>query len=778
MNELDRALQAISDHKKALAGVVVHLNDTYLIDARPERWLPGFARIVATIRRLRAHTIAATGEDLLLVVHSGDFLSPSRVGNYRDKATNECDHGQTMVKLLNAAGVNYCVLGNHEFDYKAKVLAARLREADFTVLLANTTDPTGLIKREDPPPGKRRIKMEEHVVWRPTGESPPRIALTGVVSADVHKSFVSPSETEVDPKTRKPKDVPWKDISPSQAVIKAWNDIKDSADDASHEQGDVFETKVALTDNIPFRFVLTHATQAEDAQLQREITATLPTANPRTYILGGHDHDIQYVDYSGTIFIGKNLSNAETIRVMLPLAGGRSACNEVYAEYQRLQERQPKKRFLYPQDLETVLLTVSELDRNVLRERIQEQGFDEGSELKDVLPEARCEYDIPAFELTYEDHDMSDVAADEIIQAAIAKVELPDDDDEVRNFTGQMPILEARDGDIRKRPTNMGVLVAECVRLEAEAQLKEEAHRPAGDSTPVVALINSGAFRCDSDLKPELKMRDLRETFLFDDEDAIMVLKESWDTVHELVRHGRQEEKKGTGAFPQLGGYLDTAKGEVWLAISSYLIRADNNDGYNEVLQKLWKLPDLEATAEAARKKAAKRKKAASDLRFSITGAVKENAKTVPVNELPKPEDKPVDGADEILKLLQTYLDAFHKNISPDDSNFPNKETWLESDDHIDQPAIRDARDAVRGFLEERCAVKKYKDVAASPVKGAQWNDEARVAWTNARKELLELRGSLRSKDDPAFSKGDSYFRLFNAAVRRIPGWGLLPPLI
>jgi hypothetical protein len=400
-----------------------------------------------------------------------------------------------------------------------------------------------------------------------------------------------------------------------------------------------------------------------------------------------------------------------------------------------------------------------------------------------VLLSARCEYDIPAFELTYEDHDMSDVAADEIIQAAIAKVELSDDDDEVRNFTGQMSILEARDGDLRKRPTNMGVLVAECVRLEAEAQLKEEGHRPAGDSTPVVALINSGTFRCDSDLKPELKMRDLRETFLFDGEDAIMVLKESWDTVRELVKHG--EAKEGTGAFPQfatgaspqLGGYSKTAKGDVWLAISSYLlIRADSNDGYNEVLQKRWGSTDLEATAADAQEKAEKRK-AGSDLRFSITGAVKKNAKTLPVNKLPKPEDKPVDGADEILKLLQAYLDAFRENIAPDDSNFLNKETWLESDKRIDQPAIQDARDAVRRFLEKRSTVQKYKDVAASENKGAQWKDQARAAWTNARKELLELRGSLRSKDDPAFSKGDSYFRLFNAAVRGIPGWGLLPAL-
>ena len=63
-----------------------------------------------------------------------------------------------------------------------------------------------------------------------------RIALTGVVSADVRKSFVSPGD-EIDPKTRKPKDMPWEYDSPSAAVIKAWNDIKDSADDASPEQG-------------------------------------------------------------------------------------------------------------------------------------------------------------------------------------------------------------------------------------------------------------------------------------------------------------------------------------------------------------------------------------------------------------------------------------------------------------------------------------------------------------------------------------------------------------
>ena len=38
------------------------------------------------------------------MVHSGDFLSPSLVGNYEDPDTKEHDYGQTMVKLLNASG--------------------------------------------------------------------------------------------------------------------------------------------------------------------------------------------------------------------------------------------------------------------------------------------------------------------------------------------------------------------------------------------------------------------------------------------------------------------------------------------------------------------------------------------------------------------------------------------------------------------------------------------------------------------------------------------------
>jgi predicted phosphodiesterase len=796
MNNLDKALQAITDHKKELVAVVVHLNDTYLIDERRDRKLPGFAKIVATIKKLRARIEEETGrKDLLLVVHSGDFLSPSLVANTEDKVTKEYDYGQTMVKLLNEAGVNYCVLGNHEFDHGAEALADRLREADFKVLLANTKDDeTGLIRPEDPSPGKRHIKMAGHVVW-PEGDSPPRIALTGVVSADVHKSFVSPHPTERDDKGKRKK-MEWKFTPPNEAVIQAWNAIKDGEDNKS-------TTGVAFTDNIPFRFVLTHGAQNDDNQLRRQITET-----PRTYILGGHDHHIGHVDYVEKIYIGKNLANAETMRLILPLAGGISIFNEVYAAYARLQKRQPDKELRYPADLEAVLLTASDLDREVLRDRIEKKAAAVGGfrNLEEALSAAKSDRDIPAFVLSYDDHQEVDARADRIIQDALKTVKRDGDDDPVCDFTGRIAKFEARDGYIRLEPTNMGVFVAECVRLKAKARLEAKAGRPAdraqnrkrlawncfrfwarsarpADRDSVVAIINSGAFRCDSELKPKLKVYDLRETFLFDKDDAIMVLKVPAKVVDKLIEHGTGQTKLGTGAFPQIAGHQQGATGTVWLAISSFLLtRSDNNDGYDKVLHEFWGSPkgllDVAATREKAQN--------ASVASFSIIDAVKKKAKAVeaapPPEMLITREEKAVEGTDEIFQLLRTYFQTFDKEMSPHKNSVSTEENfqaWLGTDEPIPQGTeTQKARDNVRTFLKELPAVAAYSKVAARSNKDTQWKDDSRKAWNDAKEELLALQKSLLHKDNLTLNEGDGYGWLFDLAARDIPGWGDLPPFI
>jgi hypothetical protein len=290
----------------------------------------------------------------------------------------------------------------------------------------------------------------------------------------------------------------------------------------------------------------------------------------------------------------------------------------------------------------------------------------------------------------------------------------------------------------------------------------------------VVAIVNSGAFRCDSELKPELKGRDLRETFLFDDEKSIMVLKVAAEVVKKLIEHG--EAKPGTGAFPQIAS--ECATGKVWLAISSFLlIRSDNNDGYDAVLHDLWGSQPFEGTVLADRKATREAAETAAVAWFRITDAVTNKAAIVPVKILPENEVKAAGGADRILQLLRSYVEIFYENISPDHRNFPSKETWLGSDDHIDQPAIRKARDAVRTFLKELRSVQIYEDVAASPNKGAQWKDKARKAWMDAKIDLQDLRDSLQDKDDLTSREGDSYVGLFEAAAVDIPGWGLLPAL-
>jgi 2',3'-cyclic-nucleotide 2'-phosphodiesterase (5'-nucleotidase family) len=729
MNVLGEVLQAITDHKNELAAVVVHLNDTYLIEKREDRKLPGFARLIATIRRLWAYIEKETGEDLLLVVHSGDFLSPSLVSKE--------DKGEAMVKLLNMARVNYCVLGNHEFDYGAEVLADRLREANFQVLLSNATDLTGLIKREDPYGPTRPIKIRRGVVWREFCV-PMRILLTGVVSVDVQKSFVSPVQNKLLPRNQRKK-VKWTFTHPSEAVIQVWNEYEDNEDAAS-------DTKAAFSTNVPFRIVLTHATQDEDRQLRRQI----PDA-PRTYILGGHDHDIEYADDGRQVPVMKNLANAETVRVTLLLAGGKSVYEKVYAAYARLQKRASPRTLRYPEDLEAVLLTASDLDSDVLRDRIKNAA---PGNLEEAIIAAKSDLDDLNFVLRYDDHEPPAEDADEIIQEALGKVKRDGDDDPVCDFSAKTKKLDARDGHIRKEPTNMGVFVAECVRRQAGAQ---------------VAIINSGAFRCDSELEAKLSVRDLRETFLYDADDAIMVLEVEPNVVAALIKHGRQPAKLGTGAFPQIAGDPSGATGKVRLAISSYLLtRSDSIDGYDAVLHEVWGVPvEHSPTVEETRKAA--RKASAAEPSFSIVKAVTEQGQALaahpPEEMFDQPAGQTVSGTDQILGLLQTYAAVFREAINPktialgSDEGF---ERWLGTDAPIAEwPEIQQARDKVRAFLRQLPAVAAYYLAE---------KDDWLEAWTVAEEELVALQKALEGHDFK-FPYATNYAWMFDLAARGIPGW-------
>lgn len=283
--------------------------------------------------------------------------------------------------------------------------------------------------------------------------------------------------------------------------------------------------------------------------MRRQIPAT-----PRTYILGGHDHDIEWVEDDKEVYVMKNLANAETVRVILLLAGGKSVASEVFRAYERLQAREHAasgKTLQYPEDLEAVLVPASDTDSSkVMRDRIKNAepaaGYDD---LYWAVMQAQSEPDIVTFKLRYEDHEAAAPDDAAYVEEALKVVARQDDDVPVCDLSdliGNTAKLEARDAYIRRRSTNLGVFVAECVRLEAGAH---------------VAIINSGAFRCDSELDAKLSVRDLRETFLYDKPNAIMVLEVDSNEVTALIEHGNQPAKNGTGAFPQIADERNGATG-------------------------------------------------------------------------------------------------------------------------------------------------------------------------------------------------------------------------
>jgi len=103
---------------------ILQINDVY--QTQPVNGLGGLARVAAMKR-----TLAAAGRTPVMVL-AGDFLSPS--------VASGVFKGEQMIATLNAAGLDFATLGNHEFDFGDDVLIQRMHEAKFQWLVANVID--------------------------------------------------------------------------------------------------------------------------------------------------------------------------------------------------------------------------------------------------------------------------------------------------------------------------------------------------------------------------------------------------------------------------------------------------------------------------------------------------------------------------------------------------------------------------------------------------------------------------------------------------------------
>lgn len=88
--------------------IIIQLNDIYRLDAVRAGKRGGLARVVTLLRQLKAQNPQVP----VIVVHAGDFLSPSLESNLF--------HGRQMIdamNFINDIAPVFVLPGNHEFDY-------------------------------------------------------------------------------------------------------------------------------------------------------------------------------------------------------------------------------------------------------------------------------------------------------------------------------------------------------------------------------------------------------------------------------------------------------------------------------------------------------------------------------------------------------------------------------------------------------------------------------------------------------------------------------------
>ena len=104
----------------------------------------GYAKVATVAKIFKKQT---KGNIRPLLIHAGDAYSPSLLSGL--------DKGKSTVDMLNAIGVDYMVLGNHEWDFGPEITRERVWQSNFTVLASNVIDKEGL-----PVDGTVRTVME------------------------------------------------------------------------------------------------------------------------------------------------------------------------------------------------------------------------------------------------------------------------------------------------------------------------------------------------------------------------------------------------------------------------------------------------------------------------------------------------------------------------------------------------------------------------------------------------------------------------------------------
>ena len=241
--------------------VLLQLNDVYFLDARPDyarhRWLI-LPRVATVVRRLREQL-----PNQITVCVPGDFLAPTCLG--------KLSQGRHMVDIFNSLGVDFVTFGNHEFErqpFTAATLAENIEKSKFAWLCANFLPSADELKsRSDKRKPYDAIRLRDDLV----------LVLFGVTLPRRYPGYGEATDPTA---------------AARNVIGKMSGGIPASGGGKAH----------------PVFVALTHQEAPDDVELAQECPELL-------LIMGGHDHDKEYVIKQSHPIIVKATSNARTIRV-------------------------------------------------------------------------------------------------------------------------------------------------------------------------------------------------------------------------------------------------------------------------------------------------------------------------------------------------------------------------------------------------------------------------------------------------------------------------------
>ena len=237
------------------------INDVYEIAPLSAGKEGGIAR-VATLKK----QLLAENKNTFMVM-AGDFVSPSVYNSL--KYEGKRIRGKQMVDALNAAGLDFAMFGNHEFDISESELQDRINESGFKWISTNTFHK---VNGQAVPFGRTTVTSsfpETYIMNVSDNDgTQARIGFFAITLPFNKADYV----TYTDAMT---------------AAKMAYNLLKDSVDAV---------------------IAITHQAMADDVELAKEIPGLAA-------ILGGHEHDMRFAKV-GNVYITKAHANAKSAYVV------------------------------------------------------------------------------------------------------------------------------------------------------------------------------------------------------------------------------------------------------------------------------------------------------------------------------------------------------------------------------------------------------------------------------------------------------------------------------